>query len=130
MDEKILSIEECRHTPDEGYNYSGFIVITTSQKIELLISSDTECCENWGYFWCNDTPEDFVGAKLLNVTCTDDALNTHKVLEYVDNINMAYFVNLETDRGTLQFVVYNEHNGYYGHDIRIISKQFSISEDL
>lgn len=29
------------------------------------------------------------------------------------------FINFETGKGVLQFVVYNMHNGYYGHDVSI-----------
>ena len=36
------------------------------------------------------------------------------------------FVNLETDKGTLQFTVYNIHNGYYGQEIKIVSQQLNL----
>jgi tRNA(Ile2) C34 agmatinyltransferase TiaS len=35
------------------------------------------------------------------------------------------FVNIETNEGTLQFVAYNEHNGYYGHIAKVQSMQLS-----
>jgi hypothetical protein len=35
----------------------------------------------------------------------------------------AMFVDIETDRGVLQFVAYNAHNGYYGHKARVQSTQ-------
>ena len=34
----------------------------------------------------------------------------------------AMFINVETTRGLLQFAAYNEHNGYYGHDVLLVSK--------
>lgn len=34
----------------------------------------------------------------------------------------AMFINVETTKGLLQFVAYNEHNGYYGHDVLLVSK--------
>ena len=40
------------------------------------------------------------------------------------------FVNVETDKGLLQFVAYNEHNGYYGHEACVISKHLNESEYL
>lgn len=40
------------------------------------------------------------------------------------------FVNIDTDRGVLQFVAYNEHNGYYGHSASVTSKQLTHGEVL
>jgi len=40
------------------------------------------------------------------------------------------FVDLKTDRGKLQFVAYNEHNGYYGHEAEVICNQLNHSEVL
>lgn len=34
----------------------------------------------------------------------------------------AMFINVETTNGLLQFVAYNEHNGYYGHEVKLVSK--------
>lgn len=136
--EKIKSIEEL-HT-DSSYkegeyesSASGFRVVTDKQSIDLLIGNQQSCCENWGYFFCNEDAQEFVGADLLDVTITDEALNT-KVLEdngldlgkYYEGRVM--FVNLETSKGTLQFVAYNLHNGYYGHQARVKSTQLTHSE--
>lgn len=35
----------------------------------------------------------------------------------------AMFINFETSKGTLQFTLYNSHNGYYGHTAKVISKR-------
>ena len=40
------------------------------------------------------------------------------------------FVNLETDMGTLQFVAYNEHNGYYGHEAKVQCTKLTHAEHL
>ena len=34
----------------------------------------------------------------------------------------AMFINVETTKGLLQFAAYNEHNGYYGHGVKLVSK--------
>lgn len=34
----------------------------------------------------------------------------------------AMFINVETTKGLLQFVAYNEHNGYYVHEVKLVSK--------
>lgn len=40
------------------------------------------------------------------------------------------FINLETNKGTLQFVLYNSHNGYYGHCSSITSTQLTLEKTL
>ena len=111
----------------------GYEVTTSEQSIKLLIGSDQSCCENWGYFWCNDNPQEFVGAEVRGVSLTDTALDT-KILEKNDAHEVydggVMFVNIETDRGVLQFVAYNSHNGYYGHEAKVECRQLKHSESL
>ena len=63
----------------------------------------------------------FVGADLISVEVVDTALNTKKLKEA--DISVSYggimFVNFVTSKGVMQFVLYNEHNGYYGHDVHV-----------
>ncbi len=133
--EKITAINEITDE-EECSTMSGFEVVTNNQSIKLLIDDQQDCCEVFGYFWCNDEPGEFVGAELLNVTITDKELNEAKMKENELEPNDKWFeggvmfVNLETNKGTLQFVAYNEHNGYYGHEAKVTCKQLKHSETL
>ena len=120
--ETILSIKEI----SQGA-FGGYEVETNKQKIKLLMENQQQCCENFNYFWCNDNVNEFIGTNLKNVTLTDKALNTKEIPIASDGAYDcdACFVNLETDKGTLQFVAYNEDNGFYGHDVRIESIQLN-----
>lgn len=133
--EKIVAINE--YEAKEDYcEVAGFEVATTKQNIRLFINNEASCCESWGYFWCNDNPNDFVGAELRSVSLTDTALNEAQMkLNDLDPNDKWFeggvmFVNLETDRGVLQFVAYNEHNGYYGHEATVQCTQLAHSEYL
>ncbi len=135
--ELIVSIEEGSWgtTDPDGYaiTYEGFRVKTTDQLISLGINQDHQCCEVWGYFMTNDKPSDFIGAELLSVKLIDGDLRTvpiSKGLEPWDYNGNSMFVNIETSRGTLQFVAYNEHNGYYGHEAVVQSTQLNHFEIL
>jgi len=157
MPEIIQSITEIETTrPAEWSNtdyensYGGYRITTDEQEINLLISNDQSCCEKWGYFFCNEEVDEFVGAELHSISLTDTALHTEtfwekapKATSYnyenkvrvprefgADAFEQLMFVNLETDRGTLQFVAYNDHNGYYGHQARVESKQLTHTESL
>lgn len=124
MSDKITSIKRINNA--EG----GYIVNTEKHRIQLLIENTQSCCENWGYMTSEDNPSDFVGAQFIDLKIVDDS---HKVIdfddwEYLDE-GKAVFINMETDKGVLQFVLYNSHNGYYGHDCRIVVDDKTIFED-
>ena len=130
--EKIEKIDDYEVTEDY-LTMEGFEIITTAQRIRLIIGKGKSCCERWGYFWCNDDPQDFIGANVINVTLTDTALNqvfmTDRALEKQFDGGVM-FVNIETDKGTLQFVAYNAHNGYYGHQAKVLCTQLTHAESL
>jgi hypothetical protein len=123
MPEKIISID---NFTEDNLN-EGYIVLTNKQSIKLLIDNQRSCCEEWGYFWTNENLKDFIGADLLDVKITDTALNSDIPDVYEGGV---MFVNLETNKGTLQFVAYNSHNGYYGHYAKVVSEQLNHSERL
>lgn len=131
--EKIISISEAFFKPDvKSYQpYEGWEIHTSKQVIRIGISSGQSCCEQFGCIITNDDTNDFIGATIRNVSITDTALNNKKIdeLEYLDS-GGAMFVNVETNKGLLQFAAYNNHNGYYGHTAVLISKQLTKSENL
>ncbi|MDD4374209.1 MAG: hypothetical protein PHG67_09855 [Bacteroidales bacterium] len=115
--EKILKIEETSFNGKEG-----FVITTDQQEIKLGIDNGQCCCENWGYFMSEDDLSEFIGTNLISVKIVDTALKNWEEIEDMYEGN-AMFVNIETSNGLLQFVAYNEHNGYYGHEACVISKQ-------
>lgn len=131
--EKILRIEETNFKTDEkGWsNYDGYQIITDQQTIKIGISSGQCCCENFGCIITNDDIKDFIDSSLLGISITDTALNNKKIeeIEYLGE-GGAMFVNIETSEGLLQFVAYNSHNGYYGHDAVLVSKQLNYEDCL
>ncbi|PEO36747.1 DUF7448 domain-containing protein [Bacillus wiedmannii] len=130
--EKILQIET--HEEEIGWSdMEGYAITTDKQTIKLLINSGQCCCENYGYFMSEDNLEEFIGAELLDIKVTDTSRNVTKLKE-LDLEDMyggdIMFVDLITSDGTLQFAAYNEHNGYYGHEAKVISQQLNHSEYL
>lgn len=123
--ETIKSIEEVYsyEEPHKGEGYDGFIITTTKRSLALLISNEQSCCETWGHVCTADDVEDFIGAKLFGLVGVDEDYEKTKELlapfpSDIDlDLDSTCFLNLETDRGMLQFAVYNLHNGYYGHSV-------------
>lgn len=131
--EKILRIEETSFkTSEKDWNtFDGYQIITDDQTIKIGISNCQSCCEIFGCIITNDDTAEFIGKELKSISIVDAALNNKKIeeLEYLDS-GGAMFVNLETSVGLLQFVAYNAHNGYYGHDAVLVSKQLNHEEGL
>jgi hypothetical protein len=126
--EKILSIAESAVIGSD-HDKEGFVVTTDQQTIIIAIDAYQSCCESFGYLSSEDDFNEFIGANLLGIERVDAALRTHAELEYLED-GGAMFINLRTDRGTLQFVVYNKHNGYYGHTGVVVSRQLNVTESL
>jgi len=131
--EKILRIEESNFKINEkSYGgYDGYEIVTDKQTIRIGISDSQCCCEDFGCIITNDEISEFINAELIGVSITDTALNNKEIeeLECLD-CGGAMFVNIETNKGLLQFVTYNSHNGYYGHEAVLVSKQLNHNEDL
>jgi hypothetical protein len=124
--EKILRIEETDFkTPNQKYgSYEGYRVVTDTQTILVGISSGQSCCENYGYMTTNDDLKEFEGAELLSIEVVDKSLNV-KIIEREFSEDEAMFVNFNTSKCVMQLVAYNSHNGYYGHDAVLVSKQLT-----
>lgn len=131
------TIESISDYNDEGMSWggeAGYQILTDQREILMVISSGQDCCEDWGYFITEDDPEKFIGATLYSVEITDTNRSNRCFLRgyakpvgddrephYLDEGDVM-FVDIVTSRGTLQFVAYNGHNGYYGHTATLKSR--------
>jgi hypothetical protein len=134
--EIILAINSEASFTDGETAYEGFEITTDKQVIRVGIEDGQQCCEAYGCLTTEDDLSQFIGSDLIGVTTTDTSLNTKELDLKLDKILGDYrnensmFVNIETTNGTFQIVVYNDHNGYYGHDTIIISEQLTEKNDL
>ena len=130
--EKIISIEDVyniKTTHSHAY-FDGYKIKTSNNTYWLLIENGQYCCESWGYFSSSDNVQEFVKSTLKEVKLFDTSLNAKKLIDNGRWINEkdCMFVNFETNKGTLQFVVYNQHNGYYGHEVLLLKNENKIIE--
>jgi hypothetical protein len=146
MNELIKNIEKVENLKLEKEDYrsfDGFKITTDKQKIFILIENGQDCCEHFGYFCVEENTDDFIGTELLSIKAVENKDYSDKKIKETfikndlefeiksgwDGGNI-YFIDIETSKGLLQFAVYNSHNGYYGHAIKIISKQLNHEEVL
>lgn len=128
--ETIIQIHETTFEGRDGYgNYEGYIVTTNRRRIKLGISTGQSCCEVTGYFSSIENPLEFIGGRLMSVEVVDTLLNKERIDEvsYLDQGDVM-FVNFNTDIDTLQFTVYNSHNGYYGHEAVVEVEKVEVEE--
>lgn len=103
---------------NNGDGYDGFVIETDSGKIEIFIDNFQDCCEEWGYLVSEEKEfEYFYGSKLKGVYIVESN-DLSKDVSYVGE-GGAVFVNVETSLGQIQFSVYNYHNGYYSHEVKV-----------
>ena len=132
---KIIRIDEVYGYKVKASDYStmeGYEIITEENKILVLIEDGQQCCESYGYFSSDDNLKSFIGADLREINLTDTALRKYTEEELGIDIESDWtgiqFVDFVTDKGAFQLAVYNAHNGYYGHDIKVIIDDKAICE--
>lgn len=120
--EKITKIEEVfdYKINEKDYEFDGFVITTDKRQIKLLIDNTPKCCEKFGHMLSHDDTTQFIGADLHSVSIVDTALKTTELDKLQISTEECVFVNIKTSAGTLQFTVYNSHNGYYGHSVLFI----------
>lgn len=127
---KIVDIDQDAtwwRSPTSYTSYEGVrVTLDDGKEILIGISNEQSCCESWGYLIMEDDPKDFIGGEVLEVKVVNgDYKVLEKVLEFGLYEGDAMFVNVETTKGTLQVVCYNEHNGYYSHEAVVVSEQLT-----
>lgn len=115
---KILAVAECSFVV-ERVSYTGFSIQTCAGYIDIGIQKGQQCCESYGYLTSLDNFNDFIGAQVLSVRVVDKAFNLTDLQSKDICADYCIFVNIETTKGLFQITVYNEHNGYYGHNVYV-----------
>lgn len=118
---KIVKIEEVYNinfNNNRYSNYDGFKIETEDEEIYFVIDNSQQCCENWGtYLYTPEDLREYVGADYLGYdesSCSE--IENHLENEYVESDEIC-FLNIHTSKGTIDFAVYNSHNGYYSHAV-------------
>ena len=132
---RIEHIRECTVASEGRYShdYEGYEVKTSDHIFQVLIDNESSCCEDFGYAITEDNPEVFVGANLLKVELTDTENSKFEATGDVPtdfDCGGVQFVDFVTDIGVFQVAVFNDHNGYYGHDIKFVVDSEEIHTDV
>ena len=128
-----LGMLQILHAMKGRGEYDGYKITTDKHELCILIDNRQNCFEQWGYFSSEDDFERFIGKEIKEVNLTDVALNKEKAentAPFGYGAGGIQFVDLVITDGTiLQFAVYNDHNGYYGHGIIFLKDEDILFED-
>lgn len=110
----------------QEYNYGGEtfnqIKIKTKEGTDYVFNfdNDQQCCEDFGYFHSFDIKDlkNYVEATLLEIELTQE----EEEVDYGEKATV--FIKFKTDKGDFSLTVYNEHNGYYGHNVNFEIRNF------
>jgi len=82
-----------------------------------LWDSDQQCCES-RYTTCEDDLYTLVGAELKEIRVSKGP----KIEDRWEECHEQLFLDVITDKGKVQLVTHNEHNGYYGGFSMMVSE--------
>jgi hypothetical protein len=108
----IQSIE----TFEDPGRWMGYkIIMSDSDKnITFKIENLGNCCEKWGMYTKNNLTE-FIGAQYYSVSIGKPII--------ADDMMSIIKIKINTDKGRITLQLYNQHNGYYPHDVFIQSEK-------
>lgn len=86
------------------------------------LSHESECCETFGMSLIPSDIQPFINKKILEITKQkknnkDDESNT-------------YTITIKTENGSFEIIAYNNHNGYYTHDVNIEYDKMNIIDSI
>ena len=113
--------------------YHGYVIeYDTDNQIFLKINTFQSCCEIWGHEIeylptkpnpnTEDSKEDFIGAKVLSVNWLPD--------EKRDDCGIKVKVKVITDHGDIILKVWNDHNGYYPHQVHAYWENYDEKQSI
>jgi hypothetical protein len=109
-----ILIKDIEHFDKPGH-WLGYKIIMSddTKNITCKISNDNLCCENWGVY-TKDKLNDFIGSEYNSISIGE----IEKSTDYMVKIKII----IHTNKGKITIIFYNEHNGYYPHDVYIESE--------
>ena len=97
-------------------HYTGVdITLDDGRHVKFGISNGQHCCESWDYLHPADNYSEYIVAEYLGLREIDTWPEFSRD-RYCDESGFQA-IEVMTSKGPLQFVVYNNHNGFYSHAV-------------
>lgn len=117
-EESVVNIKrntiEFIETFDNPHYWMGykFTISDSTKNITCKIENSKKCCEKYGMHTKSNL-NDFIGAEYHSVDISEE-----RNLGPCEEMSMVNII-IHTNRGDITINFYNEHNGYYSHDVFI-----------
>ena len=113
---KSVNIKEIETFDDPGH-WMGYKIIMNdnTKNITCKIENDHKCCEKWGIHTKSNLNE-FIAAEYQSI-------NIRKIKKEDDGEMKMVTITVSTNRGNIILHLYNQHNGFYSHDVFIESEK-------
>jgi hypothetical protein len=124
---KIVRLQEERHR-DENDMFVGWdgirIELDDESLLEFKIDNFDQCCENFGYHIDENIDLLKYEGSLVKKVVVYEKENAkpeydEKYLSKDYECDYEINVIIHTDKGYFKVILYNQHNGYYRHDVSI-----------
>jgi hypothetical protein len=105
---QIKYIEEINNK----YEWLGYRIQCDLTEIVIKISGSRLSCEEYGVYCNSQRREECIGRSITQINLYD----RRGSLDRDWRCEKSLIVELVTDNGSLEFILYCAHNGYYAHD--------------
>ena len=104
-------------TFDNHKKWMGYEITMNDPTKNIICKIDNidRCCENWGIH-TKDNIIEFIGAEFNSIDVSKIKCNRYDEMSIID-------ITISTDKGNFVLQFYNQHNGYYSHDVYIQTEQ-------
>lgn len=92
-----------------------FVMSDSTKNITCKIENSRNCCEKWGVY-TESKLDDFIGAEYYSIDIRKVKTDKYDEMKSI-------IITIDTNRGKITIHLYNEHNGYYEHDVFIQSER-------
>jgi hypothetical protein len=115
-----------RYEYDKGLMKLSLFNENDENILYISLSHELNCCENFGMYIQN------LNSKILNKRIQNIKVKqTRTEKEYSDGPKTTYTTTIKMDDDTtIKVVLYNEHNGYYTHDVNITYDDVNILDSI
>ncbi len=124
---KIIRFENSMIKGEYGYsNFMGYEMETDQGFVTIAVDNVSACCESFGAVDNLPNLEYFNGSNIVDIQAVevnekgewrDSKSLDNKIGDYGEEVLEAGFIKIVTDKDTFDMSVYNNHNGYYGHEV-------------
>lgn len=108
----LSTIKSVEYFDDPEY-WMGYKIIMNNNfyNITCKIENSHKCYEKWGVY-TKFNLNDFIGAEYYGMDVKEEIRDKYDEMRILS-------VKINTNKGTIIINLYNEHNGYYHHDVYI-----------